>query len=108
MKTLVYVYTFPKNQNQGITLFVKAMELEVYTENMPLIIYNGCLSGRIIRNEKVNFVKLCGQEFIAGKITRGAKWFVRVPWDVAESIKNLCPHCGKSITENGIKQRNKD
>ena len=92
MKKLVYVTTFRRNENQGEVIPVVTTEIEVYIEVMPVTARNGCLSTEIHRGREVQFVRLCGRDFVTGKgwgtdfDQSGAELRVSVTWEVAEKL----------------------
>jgi hypothetical protein len=97
----VYVTTFERGSSQGTVIPVKVMDLEIHSETMPLVCYVGCFSGEIIRNQTVYFVELFGRQYIVRLFNERSYQKVdlqiTVPWNVAEQIKNTCPHCGKLV-----------
>lgn len=88
------------------------LELWVHGERMPVIGYNGCISGEIERSRLVHFVTILGREFVirvdangnlkipfgSEPMANGADCEVAIPFDLAEKLKEcLCPHCHKLV-----------
>lgn len=93
----IKIESFKKGSNSGLVIDVANVQAKVFTEKMPVLIWDGCLSQRIQRDTSVSWVEIAGKEFVIRESEEG--WFVRVPWEVAEEFKkahseNKCPSCG--------------
>lgn len=106
MRQKIHITTFRKGENQGQVISVATLEMEVNEKVMPLIKRDGCLSGEIIPNQTVKTVILMGREFVVDKgwgrefDTSKADFALSIPSGLAVELdENICPHCGKLISE---------